>query len=203
MISHLWQIRLISILVGLGTYAGSAASQDVSHPSTAMVIRNQVGSIADEIVGKLQLTSGSVVTVSVQPAAKRDLAENAFIESLQNRGCRPLLNHQPDSAGFALVVSILTDRAQFKEIGPKAYERIVQTDLEARTERAKGDSVAYLGVFHRLYADTVSAKDVEVPVPAHGDGADEHATFFERLAGPFIVLAGGILVVYLFFTVRS
>jgi hypothetical protein len=203
MISRLWQIRLMSTLVGLGTYASSSASQDVPHLSTAMVLRYQLGSIAEEVVGKIQLEAKSAVVVSVQPYARRNLAENAFVESLQNRGYRPILKREVDSAGINLIVTVLNDHAQFKEIGQKAYERTVQTELEARTERNDGESIAYLGIFHRVSSDTVSAKDVEVPLPVHGNGVDEEATFFQRLVGPFIILASGIIVVYLFFTVRS
>lgn len=203
MISRLWQIRLMSTLVGLGTYASSAASQDVPRPSTAMVIRNQLGGIAEEVVGKLQLEAKSAVAVFVQPSARRNLAENAFVESLQNHGYRPILNRRVDTAGINLMVTVLSDRAQFKEISQKAYERTVRTELEARTERDNGESIAYLGVFHRLSCDTLSVKDTEVSVPIHENGADEETTFFQRLVGPFIILASGIIVVYLFFTVRS
>jgi hypothetical protein len=203
MISRLWQIRVVSTMVALGTSTGSAASQDVSHRSTAMVIRYQLGSIAEEIADKLQLTANSAVAVTVQPSFGASLAENAIVEALQHRGYRAFLKPERDSVRVSLNINVLTDRAQFREIGQTGYERTVQTELEARSERGGGDSVTVLGIFHRVYSDTVSVKDAEVQVPHQGGSTDEEATLFQRLVGPLIVLASGIMVVYLFFTVRS
>jgi hypothetical protein len=171
--------------------------------STAMVLRHQLGSIADEVVGKLQLSSGSAVYVAVQPYTGKELAENAFAEALQNRGFRPLMKMTSDTGATTLKVSVLNDRAQFREINQKTSERIVQTDLEVRVENAKGESLASLGMFHRIGVDTVGAKDIEVIAPHQGSEVDEDTTFFQRFVGPLIVLASGIIVVYLFFTVRS
>jgi hypothetical protein len=139
----------------------------------------------------------------VQANSERELVENAFVKSLQNRGFRPFLKPMRDSLAINLRIAVLNDRARFKEIAQSSYERIVQTELEARTERDNGESLSYLGIFHRVTSDTVSSKDMEVPVQHRGDVGDEDATLFQKVVGPLIVLASGILVVYLFFTVRS
>ena len=201
MVSRHWQIRVVGTVLALGTSAGSAASQDVSHRSTAMVIRSQLGSIAEEIVGKLKLAANSAVNVTVQPSFRASLAENAVVEALQHWGYRVFLKSDHDSVRVGLSINVLTDRAQFKEIAQFGYERTVQTELEARSEH--GDSVTVLGIFRRAYSDTVSVKDAEVQMPTQGSSTDEEATLFQRLVGPLIVLASGIMVVYLFFTVRS
>jgi len=201
--SRTWQYRVVGCAVALGTCGGSLASQEVLRPSTTMVIRQQLGSIADEVAEKLQLEVNGKVAVSVQPSADAALAENAFVEALQRRGFRPLLDAGSDSAGIQLSISVLTDRAQFEKIGPGGFMRTVQTDVEAREENRNERSVAVLGLFHRLSRDTVSQRDAEVPVPHRGEGVDLEPTFFERLVAPLIILASGILVVYLFFTVRS
>ena len=203
MVFRLWQFRVMVSIVALGTYVGSAASQEVTNPSTAMVIRQQLGSIAEEVADKLQIVANSAVIVSVQPHSERELAENAFVKSLENRGFRLFLKPTRDSGAVNLRITILNDRAQFKETAQHTYERIVQTELEARTERDNGESIAYLGTFHRVSSDTVSLKDAEVPVQRQGEIGDEGATLFQRLVGPLIVLASGIIVIYLFFTVRS
>jgi len=199
----LWQIRLVVCVVALGTSAGLASSQEVSHPSTAMVIRQQLGSIAQEVVGRLQSPAGSAVAITVSSQADRELAENAFVESVQDRGLRPYLNSAHDSAGTLLKIVILDSRALFTEIKNHAYRRTVRTELEARAGRSDGDSLVYLGKFHRTLSDTVSANDTEARTSLRAISNDEDATFFQRLAGPLIVLASGIVVVYLFFTVRS
>jgi hypothetical protein len=190
-------------IVALGTYVGSAASQEVTSPSTVMIVRNQLGSIAEEIVDKLQIAANSSVILVVQANSEWGLAENAFVKSLQNRGFRPFLKPMRDSSAVNLKITVLNNRAQYKETSQHAYERIVQTELEARTERDNGESLSYLGIFHRVSSDTVSSKDVEVTVQHRGDVGDEDATLFQKVVGPLIILASGIIVVYLFFTVRS
>jgi hypothetical protein len=203
MIFRLWQFRVMGSIVALGTYVGSAASQEVANPSTALIVRNQLGSIAEEVTDKLQIAANSTVIVSVQANFVRELAENAFVKSLQNRGFRPFLKPMRDSAAVNLRITVLNDRAQFKETAQRTYERIVQTELEVRTERDNGESLAYLGIFHRVSSDTVSSKDMEVRGQRQGDVGDEDATLFQKVVGPLILLASGIIIVYLFFTVRS
>jgi hypothetical protein len=200
---HLLRIRLISAILALGTCLTVASSQDVSRPSTAMVLRQQMGSIADEVVGRLQLVAGSAVALTIEPGSQKDIAENAFAGSLQRKGFRPFTKMMRDSSGITLKVSILTDRAQFRELGQKQFERTVQTDVEVRSEKSDGESLDAFGMFHRSISDTVSSRDVEMTPFRQGDGLDEETTFFQRLIGPLIVLASGIIVVYLFFTVRS
>lgn len=168
-----------------------------------MVVRQQLGSIAEEVVGKLEFAANSSVSVSVRPSATAGVAEDAFVEALQHRGYRAYVRPTADSAGFGLHLSVLTDGAQFREIGTSAFERTVRTELEARAERSDGEVIAVLGIFRRAYSDTVTAKDAQNLVPRQGAGGGEDATLFERFIGPLIVLASGIMIVYLFFTVRS
>jgi hypothetical protein len=198
-----WQIRVAAMIVGVGTTTASVASQDMPHRSTADIVRQQLGSIAGEIAGKLQLADKSAVGLSVQPSSGSGLVENAFVEALQHEGYRTFLETDRDSVGMDLVIVVLSSGAQYTQIGPATYVRRVRTELEARTQRRSGEAIAVLGMFQRAYSDTVSAKDAEVFVPRNGEAGDEEATLFQRLVGPLIVLASGIIIVYLFFTVRS
>lgn len=201
--SHSFQIRLACAILALGTCAGSATSQRMAHPSTMMVLRQQWGSVADEIVDRLQLAPNTAVWLSLQPTPDSGVAQNAFLEVLLHRGYPASLKSRGDSAEVKLAISALTDRALFKETGQTSYERNVQLDVEARTERNNGQTVAVLGVFHRAVTDTVFVKDNDNPMSRREDVRDEESTLFQRFVGPFIALASGIMIVYLFFTVRS
>lgn len=203
MTSHLQEFRLACLVLALGTCTGSVASQGMTHPSTTMVVRQQWGSIAQEVVDKLQLAPHSAIWLSIQPIADSVMAQNAFLDALQSHGYSPALSSLKGSGAVKLAVSVLTDRTQFKEVRPSAYERTIQTDIEARTERNNGENVEIVGMFHRVLIDTVSSKDVEFPYPRASLANEEQATLFQRLVGPLIVLASSIVIVYLFFTVRS
>ena len=203
MVFRFWQTRIAAMLVGVGTIAAPLASQDMPHRATVDILRQQLGDIADEIAGRLQFPAQTAVRVLVQPSPNSGLAENAFVGTLQHDGFRTFVGGDPDSAGFILVISILTDDARYKKLDSGRYGRTVETELEARTQKRSGEAIAVLGTFHRAFSDTVSAKDAELMVPRARPAGDEETSFFERFVGPLIVLASGIVIVYLFFTVRS
>lgn len=190
-------------MLAVGTASTPLASQEMPHRTTVNIVRQQLGSIAEEVVGKLHLAEKSAVGVRVQPSGVSGLVENAFVEALQRQGYRPFLGSGGDSVGVDLMVDLLTGGAQYSPIVPAGYERKVQTELEARTQRRSGEAIAVLGTFHRIWSDTVSAKDADALVPRTTEAGDEEGRFFQRLVGPLVVLASGIIIVYLFFTVRS
>lgn len=203
MTSNSLKSRLVGVLLLSGTWVGTAASQGMTHPSTATVIRQQWESLAQEVVDKLTLAPHTKIALWVQPVADSVSAQNAFLENFLHRGYAPTLNPTKDSDEVKLTVAVLTDRTQMKEIAKDTYQRTVQTDIEPRTERSNGQSVEVLGVFHRALVDTVSAQEAALPLPTPSASGNEDATLFQRVVGPVIVLASSIIVVYLFFTVRS
>jgi len=203
MVSNLWRSCIVVGCVVLGTYAGPASSQDLRRPSTIMLVRQQFSSIAREVVDTLQLAAECKVLLSVQPSPRTDVAENAFADALMHKGYQTFLLPGHDSGSVRLNINVLSEGARFREIGRSMYVRTVQTAVEARVERPNGEAVEVLGLFQRIASDTVSAPDAEVSLQRPERGTEAEATIFERLIGPLIILASGIMVVYLFFTVRS
>ncbi len=196
-------LRIGGLLLLSGTCAGTVASQEMRHLSTATVLRQQWGSLAQEVVDKLRQIPHGPVIVWIQPVADSILAQNAFLETLQRRGYSPTLSARNDSTVVRLTVAVLTDRKQVREISKEVCERTVETEIEARAASGDGQDVEMLGVFHRLLVDTVSSTEAENPLSIPLVPTDEHASVFQRFVGPLIVLASAIIVVYLFFTVRS
>ncbi len=195
--------RILGVFFLFGTCVGSVASQGTSHPSTAMAIRQQWGTLAQEVVDKLQLAPHSSIELWIQSDADSVSAQNAFLEALQRRGYSPSLGAQNDSSAVRLAIAVLTNRKQMRGIGSDSYERTIQTDIEARTDRANGQNAGVLGMFHQALIDTVSAQEAGSPLPLALTTGEEHASLFQRFVGPLIVLASGVMIVYLFFTVRS
>lgn len=198
-----WRHRVFDCIGVLGLGAATLASQDAERPSSSMIVRQQLGSIADEACDKAQLVPKSVVAVSVEARRNGSLAENSFLAALQRKGFETYLRRDRDSADVLVKVVVLTDEVVFAQIRRDAFARTVQTEVEIRTEFSGNKSAAVLGLFKRVSRDTVGQKDVEISLSGSGTTADEESSFFQRLAGPLVVLASGILVVYLFFTVRS
>lgn len=191
------------MILALGTTAVIAASQDMSPRSTGGIIREQVRSMAEDIAERAGFGTARAVSLIVQPPASAEVATNVFVDVLQQRGCRVFVGSVPDTAGMVLAVSVLGEGAQFRQLGDSSYQRVVQTELEARTQRPDGEVLAVLGSFRRTATDTVSKKDPRFFSGRSSAGETESSTLFERLIGPVIVLASGIMIVYLFFTVRS
>jgi len=194
--------RAIHAVLALGTCAGLAASQDLPRPSTTMVARQQWGTLAEEIVAKLSVPINTGIWLTIRPASDSGLAQNAFLDALVRRGYAASLTPR-DSADVKLTVTVLTDQAFFKEIGPSLYQRSVQADAEARTEANNGKTIAVLGTLHRAVTDTVAFREGGVLLTRSMENADENATLFQRIVGPLVVLASGVVIIYLFFTVRS
>lgn len=188
------------LVLASGIASGVAVSQE---RSTAMIIRQQFASIADEVVQKLQPAHNANVGITVEANRYRSLAENAFLQSLQQKGYSASLGRGRDSDEAVLDVNVLTDQVAFEGIGQRGYARTVQTGIEARVEYPKMDSAAVLGLFQRISRDTVAQRDPGIPVTSGALSYDEESSIFQRFLGPLIVLASSIVVVYLFFTVRS
>jgi len=199
----MWRHRILESVGILGLFAGTLACQDGERPSTPLVIRQLFGSIADEACDSAKFVPAEPVLLSVASGKNRNLVENAFVEALQRRGVKTWLKKDPDSSGALLTVNVLADRVGFNQVRHDAVARTVRTEVEVRAEYRDERPVKLLGVFRRELRDTVSQQEADHYALGVGSVADEESTTFQRLVGPLIVLATGIIVVYLFFTVRS
>jgi hypothetical protein len=84
------------------------------------------------------------------------------------------------------------------------YDRIAKTTLDARLHEGGGGEVHYLGSFSREASDTVAQRDEPFSVGfVKEEYAEGSTSFFEKIAGPVLMIAGVFVIVYLFFTVRS
>jgi hypothetical protein len=199
----LWHFRLVGAIALAAAGTMSAGAQTSANASTSLIVRQQLGSIAEEVVGKLGLPDGSGVILEIQPEAKGDLAANAFLEVLQHRGYRGFLHGANDSAAAKLDLNLLTQSARFDEIGTNTFLRTIQTGVEARIEVPAQNRASVLGMFHRSERDTVSQRDADLTMVSVRNTNGEDVSLLQRVVAPLIVLTSGILVVYLFFTVRS
>jgi hypothetical protein len=189
--------------MALGAFLDLVNAQVASNPSTALVVHEQLKSIAEEVAGRVLFDAGNKVVVNINAEKDLTLVENAFLQALDRKGFPARLYRGPDSVDVSLKVDLLTDRVSFDEAAGGAFVRTVQIDLEARVEYAAKRPAEVFCLFHRTAIDTVSQKDPGALVKLGIRSIDAETTLFQRLVGPLIVLAGSIIVVYLFFTVRS
>jgi hypothetical protein len=193
------QIRIgMYIILLFASYAISRAGDSLGVSSTA-IVRSQVQSIAEEIVDQSQLDLKGRVAVLVEGDGPRSLVENALVQVLQKRNCPSVLGAGV-SLDQKLQLILLDVDIQVREIETKLLERKICTTLEARTVKGGENSVQLLGTYSRETKDT--AQVFPFFQLSSFQKRDETGTL-QRLLTPLIVIGGAILIIYLFYTVRS
>jgi hypothetical protein len=135
----------------------------------------------------------------VEGEGSRTLAENAFIEALQKRKYSSVVI---DTASISQLLHVYILNAEMKvhELNAKVSERITRTMLEARMVKGAEHKVHMLGMFQRETKDTVQVTTLGLNPAVQNN--DENG-ILQRMLTPFIVVGGAVVIVYLFFTVRS
>jgi hypothetical protein len=180
------------------SYAVSSAHDSLSLSSTS-VFRSHLQSIAEEVIDSASFDTNSRVALLVEGEGSRRVAADAFIEVLQKRNFNPVL-FDSASGSQSLQVVLLNTEVKVRELDGTVSERIFQTTLEARTVKGADLKVHVLGTFHRESKDTVQTSKAGVPFVSQKN--DEQG-ILQRMLTPLVVIGGVIVIVYLFFTVRS
>jgi hypothetical protein len=135
-------------------------------------------SIADSVLTGVRIPVSGRMALVVETEKDRSLIENAFLASCERKGLRVMLTEEKGSAEAPLLrISGIVN------FGPPSNE----VSCEARLESGDGGA-RYLGRFHGASMSSAGA----------GGGSA-----LERFIEPLVVIAGAIMIVYLFFTVRS
>jgi hypothetical protein len=80
------------------------------------------------------------------------------------------------------------------------FERSIRITLEVRKVTGADREVSLLGKFYRQTVDTAQAFPSIQPST---DRKDDKSGALQLLLTPLIVISGAVLIIYLFFTVRS
>jgi hypothetical protein len=193
---------IVALLIILGWRTVRAQATEAN---ALLIMKAQTESIAQDVVKKLQRSdadSGRVV-VRVEARTNQTMVENAFVDVLGRSVLKPLLAMNPPPGAPAIDVLVLGQTVDYREIPDGAFERTVKTVLEARYQAGGGADVEYLGTFQRSSADTVLHQDEVRVFGRRLEPSTESASFFDKIAGPVLIITGAFLIVYLFFTVRN
>jgi len=173
--------------------------------SALLVLRAQTASIARDVVRQVKssLSDSARVVVRVESKTNQTMVENAFVETLSRSLLKPLLPVSAPPGVPAIDVLVLAQSVDYRELPAGAFERTVKTILEARFQPGDGADIEYLGSFQRTSADTVAQRDDVQVIRRSPERVPENASFFDRIAGPVLIITGAFLVIYLFFTVRN
>jgi hypothetical protein len=176
-----------------------SSANDSSGISSTSIIRWQLHSIADEVVDSAKFDASRRVAVIMEGEGQRPLAENAFIEAFQKRQYASVV---VDTASVHQILHVFLYESEIKvrELESKLSERNIRTVLEARMEKGADRETRVLGTFLRETKDTVQAVWAELLPAAQ---KDDEGGILQRVLTPFIVVGGAIVIVYLFFMVRS
>ena len=191
-----YALVLVMMLAGLPAMSMPIDSAGVS---STMVVRKQLHQIAQDVVDSAHIDVNRRIAVVVEGDGMRMLAENALIEALQNRHCTSVV---ADTASVSqiLYAFVFSTDVKIHPVNEKYSERSTRTALEARVVTGADRRAQMLGSFYRETKDT--AQIYASPVFPDAQKNEEDG-FFQRMMTPFIVIGGAIVVVYLFFTVRS
>lgn len=193
-------IACVGVLISWATGSVAASSfLDSSGVGSTAIVRSQLQSIAGEIVDSAHIDAAERVAVLAEGEGPRTLAENAVIEALQKHTCSSIVM---DTASVQQILHIVVFESDIKlrELHTGLSERSIRTALEARVVKGAQRQVSLLGVFSRETRDT--AQVFASGVPADTRKSDDGG-ILQRMLTPFIIIGGAIVIVYLFFTVRS
>jgi len=189
------------LLVGL-SFCIDLRSQTTADeaPSALVVLQAQARSIMSELLPKLERAPGRAFTVIVEQASFPRVVENAALQALQDKDI-PVL---PEGDSTTVLRLLLFDQSvHFSPLPGGMFGRTVHTRLEAREEDRRGGGWKYLGEFERSATDTTRGPEHPPSAVATARDSSYSPNTWERVVTPFVVLGAAVLIVYLFFTVRS
>jgi hypothetical protein len=194
--SILFAVLLILFLVGSNALSFPYDSTGINSTS---IVRSQLQSIADEVVDVVNFDGKDRVAVFVDGEGPRTLAENAFIEAFQKRNYS-LVVVDTASAHQVLHAFIFNIENTIRKLDATSSVRNIRTTVEVKMVKGAEHGVRILGTFRREAKDTA-----QVFMTGVSGAAQKNADtgIFQRMLTPFIVLGGAVVIVYLFFTVRS
>ena len=168
----------IALLVTIGVSSSMAQSGKDADVNS---LRVQWETLAESIFVRIPSASLGRVILVVEAEKDRSTIENAFLVSFGRKGAQLMITEEKASGETRVlrISGIVTLESPS-----------LQTSCDARWEEGDG-SVSYLGRFRS-----------DVPIKPLENGPPG-GTVLERILEPLVVIAGTILVVYLFFTIRS
>ncbi|MBI3005022.1 MAG: hypothetical protein HYY49_06350 [Ignavibacteriales bacterium] len=163
-----------------------------------MVLRDQLGSLAREVVASIPIAPPADVLVSVEGGRFKTLEENALIEVLTAHGLRPYLSDRGNTQYARLQVAILEQTIAYHGLFDGTFERRIRQTLEARFDKAPGEQVTLVGNFTRESVDSVASQEKWLD-----DHSPDESGFLDHVFGPFVVISASVVIIYFLFTVRS
>lgn len=191
-------IQVLSLTLFVACYF-QASAQSQPPVSAVLVFRDQLKTMAQEIVARIPLDPPGRVLVSVEGDRLKTLVENAFVEAMSGRGFQPLLGFHGDSKQPILRIAVLDQSVFYNGLHQGTFERKSRQILEVRFEKGYGEPASIIGMFTRENVDTVASKEnglqlLQTPEPPG---------FMEHVFSPLVVIAASVAIIYLLFTVRS
>ncbi|MCX7983545.1 MAG: hypothetical protein N3A63_01390 [Bacteroidetes bacterium] len=145
--------------------------------------------VSEQVFAQIYSIIGRRVVITVLDSVEKIPIENAFLRSAQHRGIYPYVKASsrqilPDST-TELIINVL--RKQHPEtLGSVSYQ-VCELEIQWRdSETGKAGIVGPLLAYRKID-------------PAN----DDRMNWFERIFVPIVVIGSSVLIVYLFFSVRS
>jgi hypothetical protein len=183
---------------------GNAVGQEKEFRSVNRILREEADSIAASIEEEVGAIPSDSVNCFVTDGQFKLPAENALAGQLMKKGIRVLIGPPVDSGMWRVSMLVLDCSVKYVDLERDLSQRRIRLSVEVRVQPKRSDEARFLRSFVSDKVDTVSRRDRESSdaragsVPEHG----EESTL-QRLLTPLVLIAGTIVIVYLFFSVRS
>lgn len=144
--------------------------------------------IADSVLTRLGRNNVPDVWLIVDTPTAKTLIENVFLERFQQKGAIIIL--QGEETGGSVPQLRVSGIHMTRTSKPgEADDAAIRTECEVRLEKGNGEA-RFLGRFE---------KESPADLPGRASGMN----VIDRVLEPLVVIAGAVMIVYLFFTVRS
>lgn len=191
---------LLAVAVALPAWGQGLPSH--AEPA-AVVLRAQALTLAREIVGEANLREDARLQLQVLGAGIPELIESALLQALRERGIPAAVTDAYEVPDVLLRVLVLKQETSYDPVPEGGFRRTLATVVDVTLEDRAERQTRFLGQFDEMLADTVHRKEETVARDEKAPPAGSRPSAVEKVLAPLVVVAGAVIIVYLFFTVRS
>jgi|GEM_PF-2445570 len=196
--SGIW--RLCGVAFCLSVFYSGAWSQE---RSIGNAIHEMGYQIAGEVLGSAGLSASDSVSIRLEATTPPTYLENAFLRALSEQSIHVMRPSSGTNQRKIIHLLVLEQEVQYGAIDSSRWDRMISLVVEVRIDHPNG-TVNYLGKYSRRASDLVDARESwPSQIGEFHVGRSESTSSLFKLLGPVLAITGTVIMIYLFFTVRS
>lgn len=162
--------------------------------TSSLSIQAWYNQVAEDAIEQFHQQMQPNVLISVYDSVSMLEVENAFLQAFQKKNCRTFLKRNKNTLSVDSLLEVSIDVKRVKE--RILYENSPgnmreKTTITVQWYNGQNASAGVVGPFENMEEQKVE----NIPVPS--------GNWFEKVVTPLLVIGSSVLIVYLFFVVRS